>query len=219
LKGLSDSIGFRLGYTSDILAADACRDYLYLLGATLEEQKLLPELALEVKAREDLLLQVPRDRSMAASVISEIAAKYPSSGHLEALSTLIYIAATFTENRSEQDKRLAWGRILRDANFAAEFTSLPIPSAVGRAIMAINDAYQVKTQRLSILLQEADAVWMAEGQPTVAPEHNVDSFLGLAGRRYFLELARNVRFVTSQDQIAAIEGLASRLAGLELRLP
>ncbi len=68
-------------------------------------------------------------------------------------------------------------------------------------------------------MQEADAKWMAEGQPTLAPEHQVDSFLGIADRRYFLEAARIIRFITTERQVAAIEEAATQFVGFELRLP
>jgi hypothetical protein len=173
---------------------------------------------LELIARETLLLQDSRDLNRTAEAIAEVAAHAKSPEHLEALSALLYIAATFTEERFEQEQRIGWDRFFREGSEAV-FGSAAIPAPVKGAMAATTDAYKIRTDKLSRLLQEADAQWMAEGPKTVAPEHQVDSFIGLAGRRYFLETARIIRFIASEDQVAAIEAMATRLAGFDLRLP
>jgi len=54
-------ISFRLLDVCDVITASAVREHLYLLGVSQEEQKLLPEVALEVKVHEGRLGGDPRD--------------------------------------------------------------------------------------------------------------------------------------------------------------
>jgi hypothetical protein len=206
-------------YACDVITASAVREHLYLLGVTQEEQKLLPQVALEVKVHEGRLGGDPPDLSRVAAVIAEVAAGSKSTAHLEALSALLYIVAAFTEDESQQKQRHGWNRVFYESNWPAPLDSLEIPGPARSAIATTVDAYRVRSDRLSTLLQEADAKWMAEGQPTLAPEHEVDSFLGIAGRRYFLEAARIIRFLTTERQVAAIEEAATQFVGFELRLP
>ncbi len=210
-------IRFRLLYACDVITASAVREHLYLLGVSQEEQKLLPEVAFEVKVHEGLGGDPP-DLIRVARVIAEVAAGSPSTAHLEALSALLYIVAAYTAVESQQ-KQVGWDRVFYGASWPAPLDSPEIPGPVRSAIAATVDAYKVRSDRLSTLLQEADAKWMAEGQPTLAPEHEVDSFLGIAGRRYFLEAARIIRFLTTERQVAAIEEAATQFVGFELRLP
>jgi hypothetical protein len=210
--------GFRLLSVCDVISADAVRDYLSLLGVTTQVQRLLPELALELKSREDKLLDDPRDPSRMAGVIAEVAAESLSPTHLEALSALLYIAAVFTEEEYEQKQRLGWNQIFRASNWQLLLDSLEVPPPVRSTIVATTDAYRIRTDRLSRLLQDADAKWISEGRLTVAPEHQVDSFIGLASRRYFLETARIIRFIANERQVAAIETVATRQVGFALRL-
>lgn len=216
---LDRDIRFRLLYACDVIAASAVRDHLYLLGVSQEEQKLLPEVALEVKVHYERLAGDPPDLIRVATVIAEVAAKSPSTAHLEALSALLYIVAAYTAAESQQEQRRRWSSLFYEASWPALLDSIEIPGPARRAIAATVDAYNVRSDRLSSLLQEADAKWMAEGQPTLAPEHEVDSFLAIAGLRYFLEAARIIRFVTTERQVAAIEAAATRLVGFELHLP
>lgn len=213
-------IAFRLLNVCDVISAGAVREHLYLLGVTPQEQEHLPGLASEVKARKDRLLGGdPLDLSRTAEVIAEVAAESTSTADLEALNALLYIVAAFSEDESQQEQRRRWSRVFYNASWQALLNSLAIPAAVRSAIGATIDSYRIRTNRLSRLLQEADAKWMADGQPTLAPEHEVDSFLGIAGRRYFLEAARVIRFIASEGQVAAIEEAATRLLGFDLRLP
>ncbi len=217
---MNDSdIRFRLLYACDVIAASAVREHLYLLGVTQEEQKLLPEVALEVKVHEARIGGDPPDLSRVAAVIAEVAAGSTSTPHLEALSALLYIAAAFTQDESQQKQQLGSDRVFWGASWPALLDSPEIPGPARSAIAATVDAYRVRSDRLSSLLQEADAKWMAEGQPTLAPEHEVDSFLGIADRRFFLEAARIIRFITTERQVAAIEEAATQFVGFELRLP
>ncbi len=212
-------IRFRLLYACDVITSSAVREHLYLLGVTQEEQKLLPEVALEVKAHEGRLGGDPPDLSRVAAVIAEVGAGSTSTAHLEALSALLYIAAAFTEDESQQKQRHAWVRVFYESIWPALLDSPDIPTQVRRAIAATTDAHKIRIDRLSTLLQEADAKWMADGQPTLAPEHEVDSFASFAGRRYLLETARIIRFITTERQVAAIEDAATQFIGFQLRLP
>jgi len=206
-------------YVCDVITASAVREHLYLLGVTEEEQKLLPEVALEVKVHERRLGGDPPDLIRVAGVIAEVAAGSPSTAHLEALSALLYIVAAYTADESQQKQRLGWDRVFYGASWPALLDSPEISGPARSAIAATVDAYRVRSDRLSSLLQEADAKWMADGQPTLAPEHEVDSFLGIAGRRYFLEAARIIRFITTERQVAVIEDGATQFIGFQLRLP
>ncbi len=179
----------------------------------------MPELALEIKAHEDRLAGDPRDPSRTAEVIAEVAAWSTSTGHLEALSALLYIVAAFTEDESQQKQRYGWNTVFYEAAMPGPLDSPEIPTQVRSAIAAAIEAFKIRIERLDSLLQEADARWMAEGQPTLAPEHEVDSFRIIAGRRYFLEAARVIRFIATEGQVAALEEAATRLVGFELRLP
>ena len=212
-------ISFRLLYVCRVISASDVRDHLYLLGVTLQEQTLLPELALVLKAHEDVLARDPQDLRRMAGVIGEVAAGTKSAGHLEALSALLYIVAAFTEDESQLKQRLGWNRIFYESDWKALLDSADLPAEVRGAIAATADAYKIRIEKLDELVHRADAKWIAEGQMTVAPEHEVDSFASIAGRRYLLQTARIIRFIATERQVAAIEETAARLAGFELRLP
>ena len=218
---MSDTpIAFRLLDVCDVVSARAVREHLYLLGVTPQEQELLPGLASEVKAREHRLLGGdPLDPSRTTEVIAEVAAGSTSTADLEALNALLYIVAAFTEDESQQEQRRRWGRVFYSDSWQALLDSLGIPTSVRSAIGATIDSYRIRTGRISALLQEADAKWMAAGQPTLAPEHEVDGFGIIAGRRYFLEMARIIRLIATEGQVAALEEAGMRLVGFDLRLP
>lgn len=212
-------IGFRLLHVCDVLSASAVRDHLHILGVTPQQQQLLPKLALELKAYEARQAGDPRDASRLAEVIAEVAAGISSPAHLDSLSTLLYIAAAFTEDETQLDQRLAWNRVFYESHWPAGLDSTEIPAQLQSALAATTDAYKIRIDRLDNLIYESDANWIAEGRKTVAPEHEVDSFGSIAGRRYLLQMARIIRFVATERQIAAIEEAARELIGFELRLP
>lgn len=178
---------------------------------------MLPRLASEVLANERRLL-FPGGLSETAEVVAEVAHRR-SPGEREALGTLLYLAASFTESRSEQDQRLGWDQVLSDDRITAQLELVGVSKPVIRTLAVVIDAYLLKTARLSELLQQADAKWMGEGQKTFAPEHRVDDFIGLASRRYLLEIVRLIRQLASEPEVAAIENLAMKLTGVELKLP